>query len=340
MRKNLTAIMAGALSMGVLLLGGAANAADIRAHTIKMASAGADGSPLVMGMTKFADLVKEKSGGKISVQLFPNGVLGGDVQVLSGLQGGIVEMTVLNAGLLSTMDDNFVMVDLPFQFDNPKEADAVMDGPVGKALFDKLTPKGLVGLAYWELGFRELTNSRRPVTSVDDIAGLKIRVVQSPIYIDLFNALGANAVPLPFPEVYTALETRTVDGQENPAPSILTAKLNEVQKYLTLSNHMYNPQAVLISGRFWKSLNDDERKLLTDAATEARDYERKVSREQAGKAVEEMKARGMVVNTLAPAEIEKFRAKIQPVVAKFSAKVDPALMAQAKAEIAKARGAQ
>src|SRR5262245_51462130 len=107
---------------------------------------------------------------------------------------------------------------------------------------DELPAKGLASLAYWELGFRELTNSRRPVTKVDDIAGLKIRVVQSPRYIDLFNALGANAVPMPSTELYTALETGTVDGQENPAPSILTAKLNEVQKYLTLTNHTYNPQ--------------------------------------------------------------------------------------------------
>ncbi|MBP2299123.1 TRAP transporter substrate-binding protein [Azospirillum picis] len=340
MRNGLSGFLAGALTAGVLLFGGAAAAAEIGAHTMKLASAGADGSPLAMGMAKFAEIVKAKSGGKIKVQLFTNGVLGGDVQMISALQGGIVEMTVLNAGLLASLDDSFVLVDLPFQFDTPREADAVMDGPVGKALLDKLSPKGLVGLGYWELGFRQLTNSRHPVASVEDIAGLKIRVVQSPIYIDLFNTLGANAVPLPFPEVYTALESRTVDGQENPAPSILTAKLNEVQKYLTLSNHMYNPQAVLIGAKFWNRLNEDERKLIQDAALEARDYERNVSREQAGKAVEELQSRGMVVNELAPAEIEKFRAKIQPVVEKFSQKVDPALLAQARAEIAKARAAQ
>ncbi|MFD1626184.1 TRAP transporter substrate-binding protein [Azospirillum griseum] len=340
MRKTLTAMVAGALSVGALLVANVGHAAEIGTHSFKMASAGADGSPLVLGMGKFAEIVAAKSGGKMKVQLHPNGALGGDVQMISALQGGIVEMTVLNAGLLSSLDPNFVLVDLPFQFDTPKEADAVMDGPVGRALLDRVQPKGLVGLAYWELGFRQLTNSRRAVTTVDDIAGLKIRVVQSPIYIELFKALGANAVPLPFPEVYTALETKTVDGQENPAPSILSAKLNEVQKYLTLSNHMYNPQAVLVSAKFWAKLNADERKLIEEAAQEARDYERAVSREQAGKAVEELKARGMTVTTLAPAEIEKFRAKIQPVIDSFSQKVDPALMAQAKAEIAKARAAR
>ena len=178
-----------------------------------------------------------------------------------------------------------------------------MDGPVGAALAAKLPPSGLVGLGYWELGFRQLTNNRHPITKVDDIAGLKIRVIQSPIYIDLFNALGANAVPMPFTELYTALETGAIDGQENPAPSILTAKLNEVQDYLTLTNHTYNPQIVMVSGKFWDKLNEDERKLLQEATLEARDYERAVSREQAGKAVEELKAEGMEVTELPPEEV-------------------------------------
>ena len=213
-----------------------------------------------------------------------------------------------------------------------------MDGPVGKALADKLPEKGLVGLTYWELGFRQLTNNRRPITRVDDIAGLKIRVVQSPIYIDLFNTLGANAVPMPFPELYGALENGTVDGQENPAPSILTAKLNEVQKYLTLTNHTYNPQIVMISGTFWDKLSGDEKRILQEAAAEARDYERSVSREQAGKALEELKAEGMQVSELPAEEVAKFREKVKPVVDKFSKEVDPALVRLLQDEIAKARG--
>jgi tripartite ATP-independent transporter DctP family solute receptor len=213
-----------------------------------------------------------------------------------------------------------------------------MDGPVGKALLDKLPEKGLVGLGYWELGFRQLTNSRQPVAKVDDIAGLKIRVIQSPIYIDLFNALGANAVPMPFTELYTALETGAIDGQENPAPSILTAKLNEVQDYLTLTNHTYNPQIVLVSGQFWDKLNEDERKLFQEAAIEAQAYQRALSREQAGKALEELKAEGMEVTELPPEEVAKLREKAQPVVDKYAQEVDPALMQQLQAEIAKVRG--
>ncbi len=341
MRRRPLALLTSALALIpslALLGGGAGHAAEINAHTIKFATAGAKGSPIALGMEKFAELAKGKSGGKFTVRTFPGGTLGGDVQVLSALQGGTVEMTTMNAGLVAGVVKDFGVVDLPFLFDSPKEADAVMDGPVGKALADKLPEKGLVGLAYWELGFRQLTNNRRPITKVDDIAGLKIRVIQTPIYIDLFNTLGANAVPMPFPELYGALENGTVDGQENPAASILTAKLNEVQKYLTLTRHTYNPQIVLVSGKFWDKLNEDEKKLLQDAAAEARDYERSVSREQADKALEELKAEGMEVSELPAEEVAKFREKAKPVAEKYAKEVDPALMRLLQDEIAKARG--
>jgi tripartite ATP-independent transporter DctP family solute receptor len=254
------------------------------------------------------------------------------------MQGGTVEMSTMNAGILASVAKDFAVVDLPFLFETPQEADAVMDGPVGKALLDQLPEKGLVGLGYWELGFRQLTNNRHPVTKVDDIAGLKIRVIQSPIYIDLFNALGANAVPMPFTELYTALETGAIDGQENPAPSILTAKLNEVQKYLSLTNHTYNPQLVIMSGKFWNKLNEDERRLIQDAVIEAQSFQRAASREQAGKALEELKAEGMEISELPPEEIAKFREKAKPVADKYAAQIDAKLMQQLQDEIAKARG--
>ena len=338
MLRRVMQLLTSALIPGLLLLGGTGRAAEINEHTIKFATAGARGSPIALGMEKFAELVEEKSGGQITVRLFPGGTLGGDIQTLSALQGGTVEMTTMNAGLLAGVVKDFVVVDFPFLFATPQEADAVMDGPVGKALAAKLPEHGLVGLGYWELGFRQLTNSRRPIAKVDDIAGLKIRVVQSPIYIDLFNTLGANAVPMPFTELYTALETEAIDGQENPAPSILTAKLNEVQAYLTLTNHTYNPQIVMISGQFWDKLNADERKLLQEATLEARDYQRGMSREQAGKALEELKAEGMEVSELPPEEVAKFREKAKPVADKYAKEVDPALMQQLQAEIAKVRG--
>jgi tripartite ATP-independent transporter DctP family solute receptor len=338
MRHHLTGLLAGALVPGLLLLGSAGHAAEIGEHTIKFASQNTKGHPQVTGMEKFKELVEEKSDGNITVRLFPGGTLGGDVQTISALQGGTVEMSVMNAGLLSGNVQDFVVVDFPFLFDSPEQAAEVMDGPVGEALAAKLPETGLVGLGYWELGFRDLTNNQRAITKADDIAGLKIRTLQSPLYIELFNALGANAVPMPFPEVYTALETGAIDGQENPASVILSSKFAEVQDHLTLTHHTYNPQIVLISKEFWDGLNADEQKLLQDAAVEARDYQRQVAREYNDEALEELKSEGMEVTELPPEEMEKLREKAKPVVEKFSEQVDPALMQQLQEAVAKGSG--
>ncbi|WP_037083386.1 TRAP transporter substrate-binding protein [Neorhizobium vignae] len=308
------------IALPVMLFAGTASA-EVRAHALKFAAANNKGHPQVTGMEKFAEIVKSKSGGKIDVKLFPGGVLGGDVQTVSALQGGVVEMLVLNAGILSSNVKAFGAVDLPFLFNSGEEADKVMDGAFGKSLSEKLPATGLVGLAYWELGFRNLTNNRRAVTKLEDIKGLKIRTLQSPIPIELFNSLGANAVPLPYTELYTALETGTVDGQENPFANIINAKFYEVQKYLTVTRHQYNPQIVLISKKFWDGLNDEEKGILQSAATEARDFQRKVSREADAKALDEIKKTGMQVTELSPAETQKIRDAVKPLIDKFSADV-------------------
>lgn len=337
MLNNLTKMALGlALPLAVLLAGPAS--AEIREHQLKFASANNKGHPQVTGMEKFVELVTEKSGGKINVKLFPGGVLGGDVQTISALQGGVIEMTVLNAGILSGNAKQFGAVDLPFLFNSGEEADKVMDGPFGTSLIDLLPPTGLVGLAYWELGFRNLTNNRHPVTKLEDIKGLKIRTIQSPIPLELFNSLGANAVPLPYTELYTALETGTVDGQENPAANILNAKFYEVQKYMTVTRHQYNPQIVLISKKFWDGLNDEEKAVLQAAATEARDYQRKVSRELDAKALEDIKATGMEVSELSPEETQKLRDAVKPVVEKFSAEIGPDTVSALFKELDAARG--
>jgi tripartite ATP-independent transporter DctP family solute receptor len=312
--------------------------AEIRDQTVKFASANNKGHPQVTGMEKFAELVKEKSGGKIEVKLFPGGTLGGDVQTVSALQGGVIEMTVLNAGILASNVKEFGAVDLPFLFDSGEEADKVMDGPFGTGLMERLPDTGLVGLAYWELGFRNLTNNRHPVTKLEDIKGLKIRTIQSPIPVELFNALGANAVPLPYTELYTALETGTVDGQENPSANIINAKFYEVQKYMTLTRHQYNPQIVLVSKKFWDGLNDEEKTILQQAAVEARDFQRKVSREQDAAALEEIRKTGMEVSELSPEETQKLRDAVKPMIEKFSADIGQETVEALFKEIGTARG--
>ncbi|KQU82058.1 ABC transporter substrate-binding protein [Ensifer sp. Root31] len=316
------------LAVPVALIAASPALAEIREHQLKFAAANNKGHPQVMGMEKFAELVKDKSGGKIEVKLFPGGVLGGDVQTVSALQGGVIEMTVLNAGILASNVKQFGAVDLPFLFNNGEEADKVMDGPFGTGLADLLPDTGLVGLGYWE----------HPVTKIEDIKGLKIRTIQSPIPIELFNNLGANAVPLPYTELYTALETGTVDGQENPAANILNAKFYEVQKYMTVTRHQYNPQIVLISKKFWDGLNDEEKVVLQTSATEARDYQRQVSREFDAKAIADIKATGMEVSELSPEETQKLRDAVKPMIEKFSAEIGPDTVAALFKELQTLRG--
>lgn len=311
--------------------------AQVKERTLKFAFQNQTGHPQAQGAQKFADLVAAKSGGKITVKLFAGGVLGGDLQTVSALQGGTVELTVLNAGILSAQVKEFAAYDFPFLFNSGKEADAVTDGPFGQKLMARLEDKGLHGLGYWDLGFRNLTNSKRPITKADDIAGLKIRVIQSPIYIDMFGALGANATPLPFPELYSALEQKAVDGQENPNTTILSSKFAEVQKYVTQTRHIYNPQALLVSKKTWDSMSAEEKKILTEASAEATAFQRQASRGAADSALEALKKAGMTVSELPPEEMAKLRAKVRPVIDKYSASVGEATVKELMAEIEKAR---
>jgi tripartite ATP-independent transporter DctP family solute receptor len=311
--------------------------AQAQTRTIKFANQNAKGHPIVLGMEKFAQLVDAKSGGKLKVNVFPGGALGSDQANVSALQGGTLEMASMNSGIFASLVKDFEIYDFPFLFANPKEADAVVDGPFGQSLHAKLQDKGIVGLAYYELGFRQLTNGKRPINKVEDIAGLKLRVIPNPINIDWVSALGANPTPLPFPELYAALEQGAVDGQENPLPTIQGAKLNEVQKYLTLTNHQYNPQSVVISKKFWDTLSADEKKVVQDAALESAKYQREQSRALAAGILENLKKGGMQVTELAPAEVAKLRDKMKPVVAKHSASVGEANVKAVMAEIEKAR---
>jgi tripartite ATP-independent transporter DctP family solute receptor len=311
--------------------------AQAQTRTIKFANQNAKGTPIVNGMEKFAELVEKKSGGRLKVQVFPGGALGSDQANVSALQGGTLEMAAMNSGIFASLVKEFAIYDFPFMFGNAKEADAVVDGPFGQGLHKKLEEKGLVGLAYYELGFRELTNSKRPITKVDDIAGLKLRVIPNPINVDWVKALGANPTPLPFPELYAALEQGAVDGQENPVATIKGAKLYEVQKYMTLTNHQYNPQSVVISKKFWDSLAPADRKVLQEAATESAAYQRTQSRAQLQAGLEDLRKGGMQVSELPAAEITKLRDKMKPVIDKHSASVGADTVHAIQAELAKAR---
>lgn len=322
------------LGLAALVMGmQAASAADV-----KFGYGASEQHPQGQAAKRFAELVKAKTGGRINVQTYASGKLGSDPQMQSSLQGGTLEMMVGPTSNLVGSIKEFGIFDLPFMFSNFKEVDAVLDGQVGKTLADKLDSINLVGLAYWENGFRHMTNSRRSIQKVEDIQGLKIRVIQNPVFIDTFKALGANPVPMAFTELYGALESKAVDAQENPMGLIEATKFYEVQKYATLTGHVYSPFIVLSSKKWWSALNDADKKAVREAAVEAGVYQRKLAREMADRVASKvLRDQGMEVNVLSSDEQARMRERVKPVFLKYSEVVGDAIVKQAQADMAKAR---
>ncbi|MFN6407864.1 MAG: TRAP transporter substrate-binding protein [Limnohabitans sp.] len=304
--------------------------------TIKFANQNAAGHPIVQGMEKFKEIVEKNSGGKIKVNIFPGGALGSDQANVSALQGGTLEMASMNSGIFASQVREFSVFDFPFMFASGQEADVVVDGAFGKKMHARLEEKGLVGLGFYELGFRHLTNGRRAINKVSDIEGLKLRVIPNPINVDWVKALGANPTPLPFPELYAALEQKAVDGQENPVATINGAKLFEVQKHIALTGHQYNPQSVVMSKKFWDTLSAAEKKIVSDAAAESSKFQRAQARAQEASLLENLKKNGMLVTSLPPAEVAILRDKMKPVIAKHGEAI-AATVTELQAELAKLR---
>jgi tripartite ATP-independent transporter DctP family solute receptor len=288
-------------------------------------------------MKRFAETVAAKTNGRIKINLFYNGALGSDQAVVSAIKGGTVELAVMNSGILASEAKELAIFDFPFLFANEKESDAIVDGPVGKKMHALLEPRGIVGLSYWELGYRQISNSKRPINKVEDLEGLKLRVIPNPINIEWVKALGANPTPLPFPEVYGALEQKAIDGQENPISVIAANKFWEVQKHMAITNHQYNPQSVIMSKRIWDALSPADRKIIDDAADEAAKTQRTQARAEVAANLELLKKNGMQVTSFSPAEVNKLREKMKPVITKHAAIVGEALVAEMQAELAKLR---
>ena len=325
-----------ALALAIATLG-VAHAQDIKPRLIRFGYGLNEQSNQGRATKVFAEEVDKLSGGKMKIRPFGAASLGSDVQMQQALVGGAQEMMVGSTATLVGITKEMALWDTPFLFNNVKEADAVLDGPIGEKVKAKLEEKGLVGLAYWENGFRNLTNSKHPVTKLEDLGGIKLRVMQNNVFLESFKTLGANAVPLPFSELFSALETKAVDGQENPFNTILSSKFYEVQKYLTVTNHVYSPWIVLVSKKWWDGLSKDEQKVLMDAAVASRDYERKDTRDEAGKALADLKAKGMQINELSPAESARMRDKLTRVNAGIAANVGMDLWNETQAELTKIR---
>src|SRR5215468_8144258 len=268
---KISAVAAAAIT-AVLLVGPAA--AQVQERTIRWGHLNNTDHPVSFGVQKFAEVLAAKSGGKLKIREFAASQLGNEMQQQSAVRGGTQEVFSASTTSLASVVKDLGLFDFPFIVSSFDQAEALALGPFGKAMLDTLPEKELIGLGYWGLGFRNATNSSRPIAKVEDLAGLKLRVIPNPVYLETFKALKANPVPMAFGELYTALENKTVDGQENPYSVILSNKFFEVQKYLSATSHTFTQNIIIVSKKFWDSLSPEEQKMLRDTFAETREYQR------------------------------------------------------------------
>lgn len=271
----------------------------------------------------FAKEVAAKSGGKIDVQIFGAGALGGEKEIVEGVKNGFIQ-AALASGVMANYYPPAMVTDIPYLFSSGPVADRIMDGPFGDKLstdFNAVT--GMHNLCFGEVGFRNFTTGKTPIHSPKDLKGLKIRVQETPLYVTEMKALGALPTPIAFPELYTALQTGVVDGEENPLPTIIFAKLYEVQKNVTLDGHNYGVDWFVVSDKFYKSLTPDLQKVVGDAGKAACAAERKVNREFTAQGVEFLKGKGVAVYAPTAEEMVQFKSLAQkPVVDWIKTKID------------------
>jgi TRAP-type transport system periplasmic protein len=287
--------------------------AQFAERTIKFTNGVNEDHPVGTGVKRMQEVLNAKTGGKMKIAAFWGGSAGGDLPATQALRAGTQEMVCTSSSPLVGIVKELGVFDLPFLFANEREADAVLDGPAGALVNQKLEAAGLVNLAYWENGFRNLTNSKKAVTKVEDFDGLKVRVMQNNIFLDTFKALGTNAVPMAFGEVFTALETKTIDGQENPFVTIDTSKLYEVQRHVSATRHAYTPFLVLYSKKLWDQLNPQEQAVLREAAMEGQKAQRAASRALGDKSLANLRTRGMTVTDISGTEQRRMFDKVKPV---------------------------
>ena len=315
-RRRFTTLAAAAT---LALAATGANAQDVK--RARLGHSFTDTHPRAVAMKQFAADVAKATGGKVQIDVYGSAQLGAEDKMLIATQSGTQDLYMGALAPISARKKELQIFDFPFIFASDAEAAAVLDGPVGRKLLDGLADMNMQGLVWAGGAFRNMSNSKRPLATMAEMKGLKVRVMQSPMALASFNAMGMNAVPMAFSEVYPALEIKALDGYEHPVVDMLANKMFEVQKYLTITNHVYTPVALVASQKWWASLTPDQQQAVQKAAEQARGLQRKEELRQAGEVVAELKSHGMVVGEMPPAELEKIRAAVQPVIDKNKATV-------------------
>lgn len=286
---TLAATITTAASAETLRFGHYANTSDTPHHAAEM----------------FKWIVEDMTDGELVIEIYPAGELGNSANSLQGARLGTIDITVTGNPYFTSFAPQVNILDLPFLFESPEHAYAVLDGEVGEELMDSINAVGLQGLAFWEIGFRNLTNNERAIRTPDDLKGLKLRTTPNPAHIEAFSILGANPAPMPFAELYSALQTGTVDGQENPTTHIYHSKFHEVQKHLSITEHAYTAAPLVMNAAKFNGLPEDQQEALRVAAKLAVAYERELNRVLETSSLEAMKAAGVEVVT--DPDVDAFR---------------------------------
>ena len=261
---------------------------------------------------KFAELVEERTNGEYKIEIYPNGTLGGESDMLDSMSMGMLDMGIITAGPFVNFSKMMGVLDMPFLFANNEEAYTILDGEIGKELLDTLEDAGLKGLAYAERGFRNITNSVRPVTCAADVAGLKLRVMENEVYTATFKALDVNAVPMAWAEALTAMQQKTIEGEENPINVIYSYGLWDYsQNYVTLDRHSYSTAIITMSLEVFDGLDEETQQIFIDAAQEAAEYERAWVADQEADQLQAIKDHG--VEVVEDPDIDSFREAVQSV---------------------------
>lgn len=279
-----------------VLLGEGQEGSQQKVKLIRFAHVGSELDPRQESALKFKQMVESETNGAVKVEVYYGGQLGGDRDAIEGIQLGTIQMTVAGVGIFANFEPQMGITSLPFLFDSFPQAWAFNDGTINAEVGKLLLNHGIRVLGYWENGFRCLTNSVRPIESLQDLKGMKIRTPENPVIIETIKALGANPSPLPWPEVYMALQQKAFDGQENPIMIIYVHKLYEVQKYLSLTKHIYEPMPVVISKTFWKSLTAEQQRIVQKAVLECQDYNRNLIGRQTEQMLQELETKGMIIS--------------------------------------------
>jgi tripartite ATP-independent transporter DctP family solute receptor len=317
-----------------------AQPAGFENRTVRVSNGVTEDHPNGAGVRAMASCAAGRSGNRMRITGFWGGALGGDLQATQALRAGTQEMVVTSSSPLVGILPALGVFDLPFLFANEAEADAILDGDFGADMTRRLEAVGLVNLAYWENGFRNATNSRRAITRWEDFQGVRMRVMQNNIFLDTFRNMGSNAIPMAFGEVFTALETRAIDGQENPLVTIETSRFNEVQRFLSLTRHAYTPFLVLYSKPLWDRLSAAEQEALRACAIEARDVQRRANREGNARSLETLRRAGMQVNELTGAEQQRIREQARAVWDRHADQIGREVVARMTGELDRLRAAR